>query len=50
MSEKAYNTMKHAGGWNIALGVISLVMGVGCGVLLIVCGAKLLGDKKGILL
>lgn len=50
MSEKAYNTMKHAGGWNIAIGVISIVVGVGCGILLIISGGKLLSNKKDILL
>lgn len=50
MLEKAYNTMKHAGAWNIALGIVLLVIGVTCGVMLIITGGKLIKNKKEILL
>lgn len=50
MGEKAYNTMRKAGGWNIVIGIVTLVVGLGCGVMMIINGAKLLCDKKGILL
>lgn len=46
--EKAYKTMKHAGGLNIALGVVVLVLGLVSGVLLITSGGKLLKNKRHI--
>ncbi len=49
MEEKTYKLMKRTGGANIALGVISLVVGVATGVLLIVSGASLLSGKKNIM-
>lgn len=48
MNEKAYKTMSHIGGWNIALGVIVLTVGLAVGVGSIVTGAKLLKDKCNI--
>lgn len=49
MGEKIYKTMKGAGAWNIALGVVLLVVGIASGILMIVSGAKLLSDKSKIL-
>lgn len=49
MNEKVYKSMKHAGGANIALGVLMIVAGVTMGVLAIVNGAKLLKDKAEIM-
>lgn len=34
------------GGANIAMGIICIVVGVSVGVLSIICGSKLLNDKK----
>lgn len=48
MNEKAYKTMSRIGGWNIALGVVSLVIGIAIGVASIISGAKLLKDKSNI--
>jgi len=48
MSEKTYKVMKHTGGTSIALGVVTIVLGVAIGVLTIVCGAKLLKAKSDI--
>ena len=48
MNEKAYKTMSRVGGWNIALGVVSLVTGMVIGVGSIIVGAKLLKDKSNI--
>ncbi len=47
--EKIYKTMRGAGAWSIALGVVVLVVGIASGVLMIVSGAKLLSDKSKIL-
>ena len=50
MAERAYKTMKSTGAWNIATGVILMVVGVACGIMLIINGGRLLKDKKEILL
>lgn len=47
--EKVFKTMRGTGALNIVLGVVVLVVGVASGVLLIIGGAKLLGDKSKIL-
>lgn len=49
MEEKTYKTMKNIGGWNIALGVAALVMGLACGIMMIINGARLLSGKSKIL-
>ncbi len=48
MNEKVYKTMRNVGGWNIALGVVLIVVGVTVGILQIIHGGKLLHDKKEI--
>ena len=47
--EKVFKTMRGTGALNIALGVVVLVIGVASGILLIIGGAKLLGDKSKIM-
>lgn len=49
MEEKVYKIMNGAGAMNIVLGVISLAVGIACGVLLLVSGAKLLSGKSKLL-
>ncbi|MCM1100643.1 MAG: hypothetical protein NC079_03695 [Clostridium sp.] len=49
MEEKVYKTMRGTGAWNIAVGIVVLVVGVASGVMLIVCGAKLLAEKSKVL-
>lgn len=49
MNEKVYKTMKSAGAWSLALGIVLIVVGVTVGVLQIVQGGKLLNDKKEIM-
>ena len=49
MEEKIYKTMGRSGGWNIAIGVVVIVIGVAAGVINILNGAKLIKDKAGIL-
>lgn len=49
MEERLYKIMKRSGGCNIAIGVITLVVGMATGILLIVSGAKLLAGKSKIL-
>jgi hypothetical protein len=49
MAERAYKTMKQVGAGSIALGIITVIFGVVCGIMAIVNGARLLRRKKDIL-
>ena len=49
MEERVYKVMRGAGATNIALGVISLTVGIVAGILMIVTGAKLIAGKSKIL-
>ncbi len=40
--DRASKTMRHAGGWAIALGIISVTIGVSVGVGCLVMGGRLL--------
>ena len=48
MNEKAYKSMEFAGVTGIVAGVVVIVTAVTAGILMIVSGAKLLKDKKGL--
>ncbi len=50
MEEKVYKTMGHSGALTIAFGIIAIVAGVSCGVMLIVNGGRLLAERSKILL
>ncbi|MCR4839578.1 MAG: hypothetical protein K5897_11715 [Eubacterium sp.] len=47
--ERVYRQIKHAGAYNIALGVVLIVLGITLGVLNVVTGGKLLKSRKQIL-
>ena len=49
MEERVYKVMRGAGATNIALGVISLTVGIVAGILMIITGAKLIAGKSKIL-
>lgn len=49
MSEKIYRTMKSTGVVNIIFGIITIVLGAATGVVMIVCGAKLLKRKSEVI-
>ena len=49
MEEKVYKVMRGAGATNIALGVISLTVGIVAGILMIITGARLIAGKSKIL-
>ncbi len=49
MGEKVFNSMGRIGGANIVMGIICIVVGLSVGVLSIICGGKLLKDKKNLL-
>ncbi|MCR5402292.1 MAG: hypothetical protein K6E91_00520 [Butyrivibrio sp.] len=50
MQEKTYKFLGGAAACNIAIGVISIVIGVSAGVMLIVNGGKLLASRKGMII
>ena len=47
--EKVYKLLKRAGGANIAIGVLLIVIGITLGVLNIVTGSSLLKNRRNIL-
>ena len=49
MEEKTYRVMRGTGATNIAIGVVSIVVGIAMGVLMIISGSKLLSNKKNIM-
>lgn len=49
MEEKVYKTMGRTGAWNIAIGVVLIIVGLAAGVLSIINGAKLIKNKSGII-
>lgn len=50
MNEKIYKTMGSAGAANIAVGIVVLVTGIASGILMIVHGARLLHNRKNVLI
>ena len=46
--EKIYRTLRNAGAWNIVLGTVITVVGLGVGIMTIVNGAILLKRKSEI--
>lgn len=49
MEEKIYKTMGRVGAWNIAIGVVLIVVGLATGVISIISGGKLIKDKSSIM-
>ncbi|MCR5800937.1 MAG: hypothetical protein K6G57_01215 [Lachnospiraceae bacterium] len=49
MEEKTYKVMRAVAGWDIAIGVISIIIGLAAGVMLILSGAKLIATKSKLL-
>lgn len=47
--EKVYKVLKNAGGANIAVGVVIIVVGIALGVINIISGASLLKNRRNIL-
>lgn len=48
MTEKAFKTMGNAGAACLATGIIMIVAGIACGVVLLISGGKLFNAKKGL--
>ncbi|MDD3222106.1 MAG: hypothetical protein PHG07_06940 [Lachnospiraceae bacterium] len=49
MDEKVFKSMGRIGAANIAMGIICITIGLSIGIVSIVCGGKLLSDKKHLL-
>ena len=49
MNEKLYKAMGVSGAGNLVIGIISIVTGVVCGILLIITGARLLKKRSEIM-
>lgn len=47
MGEKIYKSMSFSGIVGIICGTVSIIIGLTVGILMIVSGAKLIADKKG---
>lgn len=47
--ERVYKTMGSVGAGNIALGIVMIVAGVTAGILTIVGGARLIGNRRNIM-
>lgn len=45
MSDKSYRAMRRAGGWNIVMGIATLVTGVSIGIGCLVAGGSLLRNS-----
>lgn len=50
MNEKIYKVLHIVGGGSIAIGIVIIVVGMVTGVLSIIAGAKLLKEKKNIII
>lgn len=48
MTEKAFKTMGNSGAAALATGIIVIVTGIACGVVLLISAAKLFHAKKGL--
>jgi len=49
MDEKVYKVMGGSGAWHIALGIVTITVGITSGILLIISGAKLLANRTKII-
>ena len=49
MNEKIYGTMKSTGVVNIVFGILTMAIGIGTGIVMVVTGAKLLKRKSEIM-
>ena len=50
MSEKIFKTIKTAGIWNLVMGIVVLVSGITCGVLMLVSAVRLLKCKDEVMI
>ena len=48
MEQEIYKTMRGTGALNIIVGIVTIVLGIGCGVMMIIGGAKLLAGKRDV--
>lgn len=46
MSDKSYRAMRRAGGWNIVMGITTIVTGLSVGIGCLVAGGSLLRNSR----
>ena len=44
--EKIYKVVGATGAWDLAIGIATIILGLGAGIMLIISGAKLLASKS----
>ena len=44
--EKNYKVVGATGAWNLAIGIATIIVGLGAGIMLVISGAKLLASRK----
>lgn len=49
MNQKVYETMKSTGVVNIVFGILTMVIGIGTGIVMVVTGARLLKRKSEVM-
>lgn len=47
--EKVYKVVRATGAWNIAIGITTIILGLGAGIMLVISGAKLLSSSSKIM-
>ncbi len=47
--EKIYKIVRATGAWDLAIGIATIILGLGAGIMLVVSGAKLLSSRSKIM-
>jgi hypothetical protein len=47
--EKIYKVVRATGAWDLAIGIATIILGLGAGIMLVVSGAKLLSSRSKIM-
>ena len=48
--QKIYKVVGATGAWNLAIGIATIIVGLGAGIMLVISGAKLLASRTKILI
>ena len=47
--EQVYKVVRATGAWNIAIGIATIILGLGAGIMLVISGGKLLSSRSKIM-
>ena len=47
--EKVYKVVRATGAWDLAIGIATIILGLGAGIMLVISGAKLLSSRSKIM-